>query len=443
MEDIKILSRNPSHYKRETKTELHPVHRNISKNSNPLETVREYQRALNAQKLERVMAKPFVGALEGHSDGVSIIARHPSKLNVLWSGSQDGQIRKWSLTSRKTTRKIQAHDGWVRGLAVSKTDKIVTVGVDKQIKLWEGDEFSDSPEIATIIGKSPFTSCDFALDESSKFITSSSVVEYWDSTRSDPIRRWQWGHDSYNRVKFNPVETDLACTTVSDKSVVLYDVRADEPMKKLKLDMQSNGISWNPQQAMLFTVANEDNNLYTFDIRNLASAFAIHVDHTDAVLDVDWSPTGRELVSASYDRTVRIFQQGKNRSRECYHIKRMQRVFSCAFSGDAQYLMCGSDEGNIRLWKTVAWAKTGVLNFRQKQSLQYSEALKKKFAHHNDVRRIARHRHLPKTIYKERMKMQTMISSRKRKERNLQAHSKPGAVEIKPIAERVVEETME
>jgi len=58
-----------------------------------------------------------------------------------------------------------------------------------------------------------------------------------------------------------------------DKSVVLYDVRADEPMKKLKLDMQSNGISWNPQQAMLFTVANEDNNLYTFDIRNVSFFF--------------------------------------------------------------------------------------------------------------------------------------------------------------------------
>ena len=121
------------------------------------------------------------------------------------------------------------------------------------------------------------------------------------------------------------------------------------------------------------------------------------MDHTDAVLDVDWSPTGRELVSASYDRTVRIFQQGKNRSRECYHIKRMQRVFSCAFSGDAQYLMCGSDEGNIRLWKTVAWAKTGVLNFRQRQSLQYSEALKKKFAHHN-VRNTMKLTHLNVTL---------------------------------------------
>ena len=43
----------------------------------------------------------------------------------------------------------------------------------------------------------------------------------------------------------------------------------------------------------------------------LKSAYATHIDHVDAVLDVDWSPNGKELVSASYDRTVRIFPQGK------------------------------------------------------------------------------------------------------------------------------------
>ena len=52
--------------------------------------------------------------------------------------------------------------------------------------------------------------------------------------------------------------------------MVLYDVRAQEPMKKITLQMQSNGISWNPQQAMIFTVGNEDNNLYSFDIRNVS-----------------------------------------------------------------------------------------------------------------------------------------------------------------------------
>ena len=50
---------------------------------NPFEVVREYQRALNATKLERVFAKPFVGSLEGHTDGVSIITKNPLKLNRL------------------------------------------------------------------------------------------------------------------------------------------------------------------------------------------------------------------------------------------------------------------------------------------------------------------------------------------------------------------------
>ena len=67
-DEIRILSRNPSNWIRQTKTELHPIHRNIKPERNPLETVREYQRALNAQKLERVMAKPFVAALEVSSE---------------------------------------------------------------------------------------------------------------------------------------------------------------------------------------------------------------------------------------------------------------------------------------------------------------------------------------------------------------------------------------
>ena len=62
-------------------TEFHPISRNVKSHVNPFEVVREYQRALNATKLERVFAKPFVGSLEGHTDGVSIITKNPLKLN--------------------------------------------------------------------------------------------------------------------------------------------------------------------------------------------------------------------------------------------------------------------------------------------------------------------------------------------------------------------------
>ncbi len=74
-------------------------------------------------------------------------------------------------------------------------------------------------------------------------------------------------------------------------------------------------------------------------------------DFTSAVMDVDYSPTGREFVAGSYDRSVRIFAYNGGHSREVYHTKRMQRVFAVRFSGDASYVFSGSDDMNLRVWK--------------------------------------------------------------------------------------------
>jgi WD repeat and SOF domain-containing protein 1 len=71
-------------------------------------------------------------------------------------------------------------------------------------------------------------------------------------------------------------------------------------------------------------------------------------------MDVAYSPTGREFVTGSYDRTVRIFRVNQGKSREVYHTKRMQRVFTVNYTQDARYVLSGSDDMNVRLWKTVA-----------------------------------------------------------------------------------------
>ena len=42
-------------------------------------------------------------------------------------------------------------------------------------------------------------------------------------------------------------------------------------------------------------------------------------------MDVAYSPTGREFVAGSYDRTIRIFNVRSTKSREVYHTQRMQR----------------------------------------------------------------------------------------------------------------------
>lgn len=102
--------------------------------------------------------------------------------------------------------------------------------------------------------------------------------------------------------------------------------------------------------------------LYTFDSRQLKNPIKIHSDHISAVTDVDYSPTGREIVSGSYDKTIRIYGIHKAHSREIYHTKRMQRITCIGWSLDNKYIISGSDEMNIRLWKAQASEKLGAVS---------------------------------------------------------------------------------
>lgn len=198
------------------------------------------------------------------------------------------------------------------------------------------------------------------------------------------------------------------------------------------MKMKSNAIAWNPMEAFIFSAANEDSNIYTFDIRRIDMPVNVHIDHVAAVLDVDYAPTGQELVTGSFDKTIRIFPRDAGHSREVYHTKRMQRVFCVKFSADSKFVLSGSDETNIRIWKANASEQLGPLAPRQRAATLYNEKLKEKFQHHPQIKRIMRHRHVPKHVYKARKQKREYINSAKRKERNVELHSKPGSVQHVP-----------
>lgn len=108
------------------------------------------------------------------------------------------------------------------------------------------------------------------------------------------------------------------------------------------------------------------------------------------MLSLDYSPTGREFVTGAYDRSIRIFPRDQGHSREVYHTKRMQRIFAVLWTQDAKFIASGSDETNVRLWKADASEQLGTKSARQSSAVKYNEALKKRFQHHPEVKRIAR-----------------------------------------------------
>lgn len=439
---VKVLSRNPADHIRQSRSDIHKIQRNLDPSLHPFEAPREYTRALNAVKLERVFAKPFVGSLDGHKDGVYCMARHPRSLSVLLSGSCDGEVRLWNLPRRECFRTLTAHTGFVRGLCVNPSgNTFLTVGDDKVINQWSMEQCMDNTlqaavnPVNTIFGKNIFHGIDHHRKKDI-FATCGEQVDIWDENRSEPIRSFSWGVDTLHSIKFNPIEMQLLASTASDRSIILYDMRGSTALRKLVMKMRSNTVAWNPLESFIFTAANDDSNLYSFDIRFFTQPVNIHMDHVQAVLDVDYSPTGQEFVSGSFDRTIRIFGQGKGRSREVYYTRRMQRVFCACFSADSTFVLSGSEETNIRVWKANASQKLGALTSREEAAFNYNSKLKERFQHHPQIRRINRHRHVPRSVYKAAKQTKFMRAAHRRKEENRRQNSKPGTVPNIPEKEK-------
>jgi len=424
---IRTISRTEEDFSRKSSLDISKVHRNQDPALHPFDRAREYARAVVATKLDRIFAKPFIGALDGHKDAVFCMSTVRSKNLPFISGSCDGELKVWDLAQRKCFWSVAAHNGFVRGVAPDQSGKtFYSCGDDKLIKQWALEPNSlnleDLTPINTIVSPNSLTGIDHHWVDS-QFATSGDVVTIWDSARSASLHTYKWGADSILCVKFNPAEACLLASSGSDRGVCLYDLRAPVPMRKFILSMNSNKIAWNPQEPFNFVLANEDHNVYSFDMRNLDKALMVHKDHVGAVLDVCFSPTGREFVSGGYDRMVRIFRTGQGRSREAYHTKRMQRVFCVNYSSDAKYVLSGSDDTNVRVWKSEASDSIALQTGREERKKLYLNTLKKRFRHMPELKRMDHEKKLPKAIKKAHSLLHTQRTSERRKVDNRKRHS--------------------
>ena len=394
-------------------------------------------------KLERMFAAPFVAQLgRGHVDGVYCLAKDPKALDRFASGSGDGVVKVWDLPSQDEIWQAKAHDNLVKSMCWTKDQKLLSCGSDKTVNLFDPyNTPSNSAPVASWLGQTAYTSITRHRTEP-VFAVSSSSISIYDINRpsSTPTQTLSWptSIDTINAISLNQTETSILASTATDRSLVLYDLRTASPLHRSMLTLSSNAVSWNPMEAFNLAVANEDHNIYIFDTRNLTRALNILKDHVAAVMDVEFSPTGEELVSASYDRSIRLWRRNEGHSRDIYHTKRMQRVFSCCWTPDNSYVLSGSDDGNIRLWRSNASSRSHIKSAAERQKLEYDNALKERYKHMPEIKRIGRHRHVPKQVKKAGEIKREELKSLKRREENERKYSKKGKKPRRSEREKMV-----
>ncbi|KAH8995065.1 WD40 repeat-like protein [Lactarius hatsudake] len=441
MVKISVLQRAPSAHLPARPGDPTPTHRNLDPLLHPFSRARERIRALNAAKMERIFSKPFIAALEGHSDAVEVTC----------AASWDGEIIVHNAGRRTHLAKIPgAHKGKVSGLCWADENRILSCGVDRNIKMWDAcqDAQLDPSEAGPSRSLLPYpivaayVSCS-SIDHHTKdpiFASSSTIVQIWDETKSAPVMdiTFSTSAESVTRVRFNPSEPSVLASIGSDRTFILYDIRTGKAERRVVMQMKNNDLSWSPTFPTTILLASEDHSLYTFDTRRLDIPTQMYKAHVSAVTSCDWSPTGTEFVSGGWDRTLRIWKEGRGSQPEVYHTKRMQRVLATAFTADARFVLSGSDDGNVRIWKANASEKLGVITARERSAIEYRDALKDRWKMDAEIGKVQRSRHIPKPVYKAAQLKRTMEEAQRVKEERRRRHTRAGESKPKAARKRVV-----
>lgn len=463
---VKALSRSQASTQRECSGDLRKQSRNLDPVYHPMQRSREYTRAVTSAKLDRMFAKPLIGNLgNGHGDAVYHTCTSRSSLQPLLSGSADGTVHLWDLPTRSCVATLNAHAQAIKGIVFGMDDDFYSCGNDGTLRRWSipqilaasstmnfGSGGGENNEESSATKKAPmdtwriqgsFQSIDHHWTERQFVTASDSAVQLWTPDRTSPIQTHSelWGSDdTVNVVRFNPAEPHLIANCSMDRGVGLHDLRTGSALKKSILSMRCNDLQWNPMEPLNFVVANEDYQAYTFDMRKLQEPTHIYKGHMGAVMSVSWAPTGREFVTGSYDRTIRIFntKHRNGHARDIYHTKRMQRVFTVNFTMDNTYVVSGSDDTNVRLWKARASEKLGQLTPREESATQYRQALIHKYQHLPEVKKIHLSRKIPKVIKKQTQQTIIQKESAERKQANRIKHSKPGTHKFTSERKKVV-----
>jgi WD repeat and SOF domain-containing protein 1 len=312
---------------------------------------------------------PFLKSFRFHQDSILNITTHPVMKNIVFTGSTDGEICLWGLNRESCIFNLKAHEKSVRGISINYNGKfLLSCSDDNSLKLWKISDHKKKNPINIYRNGTNFNRVIFNPTLSC-FLTTGNSIILWDFERFAPIQQIFQKGITVSCAKFNLLEHNIILSTASDRSVKLHDLRLHSPVKFFFMEMCSNDILWSKLNPWEFLVANEDSNLYSFDIRKINNVLKIYKGHVMPVQSLDQEEKDGMIISGSLDRTIRVFRPKSDFKANVFSSSRMTRVLCVSFSLDRSVILSGSEDGNMRVWKKPFLKENSNYDLKKKSSL--------------------------------------------------------------------------
>jgi WD40 repeat protein len=251
--------------------------------------------------------------LEGHSGPVNSVA-FTGDSTQLASASCDRTVKIWDASSGKCLQTLEGHIGWVNSVAFTgDSTQLASASGDRTVKIWDA---SSGKCLQTLGGHSGRVNSVAFTGDSTRLASASDdwTVKIWNASSGKCLQTLEGHSGPVNSVAFTGDSTRLASASY-DWTVKIWDASSGKCLQTL-----------GGHSGQVNSVGNRG-----------------------PVYSVAFTGDSTRLASASYDRTVKIWDASSGKCLQTLE-GHSGWVYSVAFTGDSSGLASASDDRTVKVW---------------------------------------------------------------------------------------------
>jgi WD40 repeat protein/TPR repeat protein len=294
--------------------------------------------------------------LAGHERNVWSAVYSPDR-TMIATASTDKTIRIWDATSGAQLSVLSGHVDILCAAAFSPDGRhLVTAAWDRTARTWNLRPGANATVLAGHVDQ--VASVAYSPDGAYLVTTGADkTARLWDSHTHAQLAVLHDDHNTFNSARFSPDGLHII-TASDDNSARIWDVQTRMPATVLNGPAPVLSVAYSADgQRIVGTFRN-----LTFGVWDAHTGVLgeVRLGHRDTVATAVFSPDKKQILTASVDKTVRMWDS-KTLS-PLTTLSHKDFVNTAVYSADGTRIVSAVDDSTARIWDARTGEQTGVLS---------------------------------------------------------------------------------